>query len=191
MARYFVYDGSPLVINSLTSSGVIQGRYSVTTGVTAAGNYAVGDVVYYKGTYGVITQVGLAPGTTITVGYDDRIYTAIAPGAATMTIYNKPTGDTTIDDLYSYTIDAEVVNAFYSERLIRYNSSEKFYLTIDNYKREFLNKFRELLKNDSLFLVDDCTYLYGVVYKVAMEEDTFTLVNNSFKKEIKFRIATK
>ena len=184
MANYFVADGAPT-----TGTGnivlVVQGQFTIDLGTPSGIN--TGDVVKFGSTYGVVQdQVG----NEYQCGYDDRIY-AVPSGSGAFSVYSKaalPANGITIS-VPSYNLQTEVLQAYYSQSYIKYNSTKRYTLTIGNKKRINLGDFSSLIQNNPLFLVDDCTYIDGVVYSLAIETSTIDSINNAFKSSVEFRLA--
>lgn len=184
MANYFVADGSPT-----TGTGnivlVTQGQFTIDLGTPTGIN--TGDVVKYGTTYGVVQdQVG----NEYQCGYDDRIY-SVPSGSGSFSVYSKAalTAEGYTIAVPAYTLETEVLQAYYSQSYIKYNTTKRYALTINNKSRLNLGDFHSLIQNNPLFIVDDCSYVDGVVYSLAVEESTIASANNKFKNSVAFRIA--
>ena len=183
MANYFVADGAPT-----TGTGnivtVSQGQFTIDLGTPSGIN--TGDVVKFGSTYGVVQDQF---GNEYQCGYDDRIY-AVPSGSGPFSVYSKaalPANGITIS-VPSYTLQTEVLQAYYSQSYTKYNTTKRYGLTIGNKKRINLGDFHSLIQNNPLFLVDDCTYIDGVVYSLATESSTIDSINNAFKNSVEFRV---
>jgi len=184
MANYFVADGAPT-----TGTGnivlAVQGQFTIDLGTPSGIN--TGDVVKFGSTYGVVQdQVG----NEYQCGYDDRIY-AVPSGSGAFSVYSKaalPANGITIS-VPSYNLQTEVLQAYYSQSYTKYNTTKRYGLTIGNKKRINLGDFHSLIQNNPLFLVDDCTYIDGVVYSLAAESSTIDSINNAFKNSVEFRVS--
>jgi hypothetical protein len=184
MANYFVADGAPT-----TGTGsivlAVQGQFTIDLGTPSGIN--TGDVVKFGSTYGVVQDQF---GNEYQCGYDDRIY-AVPSGSGAFSVYSKaalPANGITIS-VPSYNLQTEVLQAYYSQSYIKYNTTKRYTLTIGNKKRINLGDFHSLIQNNPLFLVDDCTYIDGVVYSLAAESSTIDSINNAFKNSVEFRLA--
>lgn len=184
MANYFVADGSPTTgIGNIVL--VTQGQFTIDLGISSGVN--IGDVVKYIGVYGVVQAQF---GNEYQCGYDDRVYSA-PTGSGGYSVYSKTALTTqgyTIE-VSSYTLETELLQAYYSQSYIKYNTTKRYALTIGNKKRINLGDFHSLIQNNPLFMVDDCGYIDGVVYSLAIEESTVESINNKFKNSVAFRIA--
>lgn len=184
MANYFVADGSPT-----TGTGnivlVVQGQFTIDLGTPTGIN--VGDVVKYGTTYGVVqAQVG----NEYQCGYDDRIY-SVPTGSGAFSVYAKAalTAEGYTTEVSSYTLETELLQAYYSQSYIKYNTTKRYALTIGNKSRLNLGDFNVVIQNNPLFMVDDCGYVDGVVYSLAIEDSTIESIKNKFKNSVAFRIA--
>ena len=184
MANYFVADGAPTTgVGSIVL--VTQGQFTIDLGIPSGIN--VGDVIKYLGTYGVVqAQVG----NEYQCGYDDRVY-ATPTGSGAFSVYSKAalTSQGYSITIPSYTLETELLQAYYSQSYIKYNTTKRYALTVGNNKRVNLGDFHSLIQNNPLFMVDDCGYIDGVVYSLAVEESTIASANNKFKNSVAFRIA--
>ena len=184
MANYFVADGAPT-----TGTGnivtVSQGQFTIDLGTPSGIN--TGDVVKFGSTYGVVQDQF---GNEYQCGYDDRVY-AVPSGSGSFSVYAKAalTAEGITSDIPSYNLQTEVLQAYYSQSYIKYNTTKRYTLTIGNKKRINLGDFHSLIQNNPLFLVDDCTYIDGVVYSLAAESSTIDSINNAFKNSVEFRLA--
>jgi len=184
MANYFVADGAPT-----TGAGsivlVAQGQFTIDLGPVAGIN--VGDVVKYGTTYGIIQD---AVGNEYQCGYDDRVY-SVPSGSGSYSVYAKAAliAEGIDIDVQSYNFTTEVLQAYYSQSYIKYNTTKRYALTIGNKGRYNLGDFHSLIQNNPLFLADDCSYIDGVVYSLAIEEATVNSMNNKFKNSIDFTVA--
>lgn len=189
MSKYFVYDGAP---QTGTGTRVLVGQGFFVIDLNTPSGFLVGDVIQYGDFYGVIESINLTD--QVRVGYDDRIFQGTVPASAAYYIYEKAAGPAegvSTNVIHTYSISHEITQARYSDYHIPYNTSEKWYVTIDNFRRSYLGDFQSLIKKYPLFLVDDCSNVYGVAYKIASESDAFDIFNNSFKRNVKFRVIEK
>jgi len=186
MANYFVADGSPI-----TGTGSIvtvsQGQFTVSTGISSG--ISIGDVLKFENTLGVVQDIF---GIECQCGFDDRIY-EIPSGSGDFAVYVKAAliAEGVTIDVPSYRLSTEVLQAYYSQSYIKYNTTNRYALTINNKKRINLGDFNRLIQNNPLFIVDDCSYIDGVAYSLAVETNTIDSINNNFKNSVEFRIAAK
>ena len=201
MAKYFVADSTPIGPISASSVSTGTGNCSFVVSAGAVASFKVGDAIKYfdnttKATlFGVVYDI---TGTTISAGYDDRIYTDAIQPTGVITVYREsylPSIGVTANAVDSYFIAEELSQAFYSSSYIRYNVEKRYILNVDNHKRAYLKDFGVVIGWDRsaspLLLVDDCGYNFGVAYSIAAEERTTEFINNVFKQRVEFRIATK
>ena len=181
MANYFVADGAPS-----TGTGnivtVSQGQFTIDLG----GTYNVGDVVHYGSTVGVIQDVF---GVEHQCGYDDRIY-AVPTGSGPFSVYANAalTAEGITKSVSSYRIISEVQQAYYSQSYVKFNTTKFYSLVIGNDNRLDLGDFNVLIQKNPLYIVDDCTYIDGAAYKLAIESSTIDSFNNKFQNTIEFRL---
>ena len=184
MANYFVADGAPT-----TGTGnivlAVQGQFTIDLGTPSGIN--TGDVVKFGSTYGVVQDQF---GNEYQCGYDDRVY-AVPSGSGSFSVYAKAalTAEGITSDIPSYNLQTEVLQAYYSQSYIKYSTTKRYTLTIGNKKRINLGDFHSLIQNNPLFLVDDCTYIDGAVYSLAVESSTIDSINNAFKNSVEFRLS--
>ena len=181
MANYFVADGSPSTGTGNIVS-VSQGQFTIDLGAT----FNVGDVVHYGGTVGVIQDIF---GAEHQCGYDDRIY-AVPSGSGSFSVYANAalTAEGITKDVSSYRIITDIQQAYYSQSYVKFNTTKLYSLVITNDNRLDLGDFNLLIQKNPLYIVDDCTYIDGAAYKLAIESSTIDSFNNKFKNTIEFRL---
>lgn len=184
MANYFVADGAPT-----TGTGnivlVTQGQFTIDLGTPTGIN--IGDVVKYGSTYGIVKD---QLGNEYQCGYDDRVYST-PTGSGPFSVYAKAAliAEGIDINVKSYNFNTEVLQAYYSQSYIKYNTTKRYALTIGNKGRYNLGNFHILIQKNPLFLADDCSYIDGVVYSLAIEDITINSINNKFKNSIDFTVA--
>lgn len=154
--------------------------------------FSKGDVVHIKyyegdfirGVYGVATSLG----TNATFQFDQEIYPLTSDVSASnvigVTLYTA-TGYTKISDI---NFSATINRAVFSEEYKAYNISKDYEVAINTEARRFFGSFKDTALSTKMILVDFCeNYAYGVSF----QEERFNLVNNVFRNQLVFNVATR
>lgn len=155
-----------------------------TTNVVAA----AGDVVYFKidDTTGV---VGVATETPDVFNFDDEIYGSVpASFTPSLAYLFDATTDLLHDDVVSYRVSSSVQVGTYSESYRPYASSVDYSLVVDTKRRAFFGDVKNLVLSTWVVFKDDCL---EYAYLVGFSGDTFVTLNNKFKSDLEFNIATR
>lgn len=154
--------------------------------------FRVGDVVhikYYEGDFirGVYA-VAVGGGASAAFEFDQEIYPLTSNVSASdvigLTLYTA-TGYTKISTI---NFSATVNRAVFSEEYKAYNISKDYEVAINTEARRFFGSFKNTALSTKMILVDFCeNYAYGVSF----QEERFNLVNNVFRNQLVFNVATR
>ena len=171
---------------------VTNNRFDFTDNHPLGYSFSAGDVMhvkYYEGDFirGVY-GVAIGSGTNARFEFDQEIYPLTSTVQATdvigATLYTA-TGYTKISTI---NFSAAVNRAVFSEEYKAYNISKDYEVAINTEARRFFGSFKDTALSTKMILVDHCeNYAYGVSF----QEERFNLVNNIFRNQLVFNVATR
>ena len=133
-----------------------------------------------KAVYAICTD-----SATGTFSFDGNIYSV---GLSSLTGSVFPYNSTDVYSVPVYRIGIQVENGLYSKGYIKYSEDTKYRLTIPSKQDNYFNAAETILTQSEVVFVDLCD---NKAYGVGFSDNTFDTLNNRFKSELEFNIATR
>lgn len=172
--------------SAFSTGGCVFSGTTITITNAGAG---LGDVIYFKisesqGAVGVCIDE-----TNKQFKVDTNVYSSI-PSSFTPTIAYRfdVSAGALYSDLRTYRLENKISLSTYSESYRAYNTSVDFLLIVDSKKREYNGSVKTLITTEWVVFKDGCE---NHAYLVSSTGDTFVTLNNKFKSELEFNIATR
>ena len=155
----------------------------------ASGNYNVRDVVrityvdgYQKSVYAICTDAAGAA----TFTFDNNIYPIVLSSITSLNVYVYNSTDVASTDTYRVGVNVE--NGLYSKAYLQYANNISYSLIIPSKRREYFGAASTIITQPNLAFVDYCD---NKAYGVGISEVSLDNLNNKFKAELEFNIATR
>ena len=176
-------------LNSPSAFSTGACSFSGTTITIANAGADLGDIVYFKisvsqGAVGVCIDE-----TNKQFKVDIDVYSSI-PSSFTPTVAYRfdVSAGALYSDLRSYRVENKISISRFSESYRAYNTSIDFSLIVDSKRREYNGSVKTLITTEWIAFKDSCD---NHAYLVSSSGDTFLTLNNKFKSELEFNIATR